>query len=154
MKVLDLQCPHRHLFEGWFASEEDFSSQLERGLIACPMCGDTTIAKMLSAPRLNLGSTRVEAAPRHEVREVQEVVSGGTEQALQAAWLQVTRRIMAQTDDVGTRFAEEARKIHYGETPERGIRGQASHEETQALIDEGIAVMPLPLPEALKEPLQ
>lgn len=154
MKVLDLQCPHRHVFEGWFASEEDFSSQLERGLVACPMCGDTAIAKMLSAPRLNLGSGREEAAPRQEVQEVQEVVSGGTEQALQAAWLQVARRIMAQTDDVGTRFAEEARKIHYGETPERGIRGQASHEETQALIEEGIAVMPLPLPEVLKEPLQ
>ena len=151
MKVLDLQCPHRHVFEGWFASEEDFTHQLGRGLVACPMCGDTAIAKMLSAPRLNLGSTREEAAPR---QEVQEVVSGGTEQALQAAWLQVARRIMAQTDDVGSRFAEEARKIHYGETPERGIRGQASLEETQALIEEGIAVMPLPLPEALKEPLQ
>lgn len=154
MKVLDLQCTHRHVFEGWFSSEEDFSSQLGRGLIACPMCGDTTIAKMLSAPRLNLGSASEAAAPRQEVQEVHEVVSGSTEQALQAAWLQVARRIMAQTDDVGTRFAEEARKIHYGETPERGIRGQASHEETQALIEEGIAVMPLPLPEVLKEPLQ
>lgn len=154
MKVLDLQCTHRHVFEGWFSSEEDFTSQLGRGLIACPMCGDTTVAKMLSAPRLNLGSASGEAAPRQEIQEVHEVVSGSTEQALQAAWLQVARRIMAQTDDVGTRFAEEARKIHYGETPERGIRGQASHEETQALIEEGIAVMPLPLPEALKEPLQ
>jgi hypothetical protein len=151
MKVLDLQCAHRHVFEGWFASEEDFSSQMERGLVACPMCGDTSVAKMLSAPRLNLGSGREEAAPR---QEVQEVVSGATEQALQAAWFQVARRIMAETDDVGTRFAEEARKIHYGETPERGIRGQASGEETQALIEEGIAVMPLSLPDALKEPLQ
>lgn len=151
MKVLDLQCPHRHVFEGWFSSEEDFTGQLARGLVACPICGDTAIAKMLSAPRLNLGIPREETAPR---QEVQEVVSGATEQALQAAWLQVARRIMAQTDDVGTRFAEEARKIHYGETPERGIRGQASLEETQALIEEGIAVMPLPLPEALKEPLQ
>jgi hypothetical protein len=151
MKVLDLQCAQRHVFEGWFASEEDFSSQLGRGLVACPMCGDTAVAKMLSAPRLNLGSGRELAAP---LPEVQEVVSGATEQVLQAAWLQVARRIMAQTDDVGTRFAEEARKIHYGETPERGIRGQASSEETQALIEEGIAVMPLPLPEALKEPLQ
>ena len=154
MKVLDLQCTHRHVFEGWFSSEEDFTSQLGRGLIACPMCGDTSVAKMLSAPRLNLGSASEEAAPRQEIQEVHEVVSGSTEQALQAAWLQVARRIMAQTDDVGTRFAEEARKIHYGETPERGIRGQASHEETKALIEEGIAVMPLPLPEALKEPLQ
>lgn len=151
MKVLDLQCTHRHVFEGWFASEADFASQLGRGLVACPLCGDTAVAKMLSAPRLNLGSAREEASPR---QEVQEVVSGGTEQALQAAWLQVARRIMAKTDDVGNRFAEEARKIHYGETPERGIRGQASLKETQALIEEGIAVMPLPLAEAVKEPLQ
>jgi hypothetical protein len=151
MKVLDLQCTHRHVFEGWFASEEDFASQCERSLVACPMCGDTAIAKMLSAPRLNLGSARGEAAPR---QDVQQVVSGATEQALQAAWIQVARRILKETDDVGTQFAEEARKIHYGESPERGIRGQASQEETQALIEEGIAVMPLPLPEALKEPLQ
>jgi hypothetical protein len=151
MKVLDLQCTHRHVFEGWFVSEDDFAGQLERGLVACPMCGDNAITKRLSAPRLNLGSARAEAAPR---RDVQEVVSGATEQALQAAWVQVARRILAQTDDVGTRFAEEARKIHYGETPERGIRGQASREETEALIEEGIAVMPLPLPEALKETLQ
>lgn len=149
MKVLDLQCPNGHLFEGWFSSEEDFTQQRGRDLLACPMCGDTSIAKMLSAPRLNLGSARAEAAPR---QEVQELVSPVTEQALQAAWLQVARRIMAQTDDVGTRFAEEARKIHYGETAERGIRGQASLKETQALIEEGIAVMPLP--EVLKQPLQ
>lgn len=154
MKVLDLQCPHRHVFEGWFASEEDFASQLGRGLVACPMCGDTAVAKMLSAPRLNLGSGRDVGAPRQKVLEVQEVVSGGTEQVLQAAWIKVARQIMAQTDDVGPRFAEEARKIHYGETPERGIRGQASREETRALLEEGIAVLPLPLSEALKEPLQ
>jgi hypothetical protein len=151
MKVLDLQCSHQHVFEGWFASEEDYASQRERGLVACPMCGDTGVAKMLSAPRLNLGGGREDAAPR---QEAQEVVSGTTEQALQAAWLQVARRVLAQTDDVGARFAEEARKMHYGETPERAIRGQASHDETQALLEEGIPVMPLPLPEALKEPLQ
>lgn len=151
MKVLNLQCTHRHVFEGWFASEDDFVSQLGRGLVACPMCGDTTISKMLSAPRLNLGRAREEVPAK---QEVQQVVSGATEQALQAAWLTVTRRIMANTEDVGNKFAEEARKIHYGETPERGIRGQASREETESLIEEGIAVMPLPIPEALKGPLQ
>ena len=151
MTVLDLQCAQRHVFEGWFASEEDYASQNERGLVACPMCGDTAIAKMLSAPRLNLGSAREDAPAQPDVREV---FSGSNQLAVQAAWIQVARRIMKETDDVGPRFAEEARKIHYGETPERGIRGQASVAETQALIEEGIAVMPLPLPEALKEPLQ
>jgi hypothetical protein len=66
------------------------------------------------------------------------------EAAMQAAWLKMVRHVMANTEDVGERFAEEARKIHYGETEERGIRGQASREETEALLDEGIGVLPLP----------
>lgn len=149
MKVLDLQCGHRHVFEGWFASEDDFLGQRERGLVECPVCGDAAITKRLSAPRLNLGSARAEAASTQEV-----VATTATDQTLQTAWLAMARRIMANTDDVGNRFAEEARKMHYGETKERGIRGQASRAETESLIEEGIAVLPLPLPEALKGPLQ
>jgi len=149
MKVLDLQCGQQHLFEGWFASEDDFLGQQGRGLVECPVCGDATIAKRLSAPRLNLGGFRAEPSP------TQEVVSPGTAGAeLQAAWMAVTRRILASTDDVGSNFAEEARKMHYGESKERGIRGQASRAETEALMEEGIAVLPLPLPEALKGQLQ
>lgn len=149
MKVLDLQCAHQHVFEGWFASEADFLGQCERGLVSCPMCGDASITKMLSAPRLNLGSARTEVSAPQEL-----VATAEPEQALQAAWMAVARRILAKTDDVGTRFAEEARKIHYGEIKERGIRGKASREETESLIEEGIAVMPFPLPEALKGPMQ
>jgi hypothetical protein len=74
--------------------------------------------------------------------------------ALQAAWMEISRKVVSNTDDVGTQFAEEARKMHYGEIPERGIRGQASPAETESLIEEGIAVMPLLLPEGLKGPLQ
>lgn len=150
MKVLDLQCAYRHVFEGWFASEDDFLSQCERGLVQCPVCADATITKKLSAPRLNLGSTRAEVPDAPQ--DVATVAS--VEQTLQAAWMAVARRIIATTDDVGESFAEEARKIHYGETRERGIRGKASRAETDALIEEGIAVMPLPLPEALKGQLQ
>ncbi|MDO8699275.1 MAG: DUF1178 family protein [Rhodoferax sp.] len=150
MKVLDLQCAHRHVFEGWFASEDDFLSQCERGLVQCPVCADASITKKLSAPRLNLGSARVEVSDTP--RDPASVAS--VEQTLQAAWMAVARRIIATTDDVGEGFAEEARKIHYGETRERGIRGKASRAETDALIEEGIAVMPLPLPEALKGQLQ
>ena len=152
MKVLNLQCGARHVFEGWFSSEDEFSDQHERGLLACPLCGDMVVHKLPSAPRLNLGVPREEAAPA--IADKQPVVSGNVEGALQAAWLHMTRRIMDQTDDVGDRFAEEARKIHYGETKERGIRGQASREETEALIEEGIEVMAVPLPDALKGPLQ
>ena len=145
MKVLNLQCSHSHSFEGWFASEDDFRGQLARGLVECPMCGDVEVTKMLSAPRLNLGAA--EAAPRQDLVSMPDA-------SLQTAWLQMVRHVMANTDDVGERFAEEARRIHYGETEERGIRGQASREETEALIEEGIGVLPLPIPKALKEPLQ
>jgi hypothetical protein len=146
MKVLNLHCAHRHSFEGWFGSEDDFQDQLQRGIVECPMCGDTGITKLPSAPRLNLGASPPEASR-------QEVVSM-PEPNLQAAWLKMVRHVMANTEDVGERFAEEARKIHYGETEERGIRGQASREETEALLEEGIGVLPLPIPKALKEPLQ
>ena len=73
---------------------------------------------------------------------------------LQAALLKMVRHVVANTEDVGNSFPEEARKMHYGEAEQRNIRGHATHEETEELIDEGIAVMPLPLPDVLKEPLQ
>lgn len=149
MKVLDLQCGFLHVFEGWFASENDYLSQRERSLVECPVCGDAAITKRLSAPRLNLGRVGPETAVTDEV-----VSPVGLDQSLQAAWMAVARRIVATTEDVGNQFAEEARKIHYGETAERGIRGKASSEETAALQEEGIAVLSLPLPEALKGPLQ
>ena len=157
MKVLDLQCAQSHGFEGWFGSEDDFTSQLARGLVTCPMCGDTSITKKLSAPRLNLGHARAPDAATQEPEKAtrQDVVATtDTHSALQAAWLGVARRILANTDDVGDRFAEEARKIHYGEVAQRGIRGKASAAETQALADEGIEVMQMSLPDLLKGPMQ
>jgi hypothetical protein len=168
MKVLDLQCQHAHSFEGWFGSEDDFQNQLVRGLVECPMCGDAHITKKLSAPRLNLGAGRemvvaTDSVAENQVPTTVESKNPTQNQALhammadpqfQAAYLHMARKIMAQTEDVGSQFAEEARKIHYGETEQRGIRGQASREETLELLDEGIEVMPLPLPKALKEPLQ
>lgn len=157
MKVLDLQCSRQHVFEGWFASEEDFTHQHSSGLLICPLCNDGDITKRLSAPRLNLGVARPSESEKNsepQASPVSEVDSPSVERELQAAWLKVARRIVAETDDVGTNFTEEARKMHYGEVPERGIRGQASAEQTQALIEEGIAVLPLALPEAFKEPLQ
>jgi len=151
MKVLDLQCAHLHLFEGWFGSEEDYLSQRERGLIECPVCADSVITKRLSAPRLNLSRAQTPAELPGQPNVVEPSAAGAS---LQAAWMEVSRKILANTDDVGTQFAQEARKIHYGEIPERGIRGQASVDETKSLIEEGIAVMPLLLPEGLKGPLQ
>ena len=148
MKVLNLQCSRRHVFEGWFGSEDEFQGQLARGLVECPMCGDTGITKMLSAPRLNLG-----AQPGPAAAQQKDVVSM-PEAAMQRAWLKMVRHVMANTEDVGARFAEEARRIHHGESEDRGIRGQATPEETEALLEEGIGVLPLPIPKALKGPVQ
>ena len=161
MKVLDLHCSHGHSFEGWFSSEDDFQSQLTRGLLECPLCNDTAIVKLPSAPRLNFGATpgggvapaRAGSEPAAAVGEPSPVAALPPA-ALQAAWMHMVRRVMAQTEDVGERFSEEARRMHYGETDERAIRGQATAEQTEALLDEGIAVMPLPIPAGFKGPLQ
>ncbi|KVT66972.1 hypothetical protein WK56_29435 [Burkholderia ubonensis] len=140
MKVLDLQCPHGHRFEGWFASADEFEAQLSRKLVECPVCGATEVSRMPSAPRLNLsGATQAKPAdPR----------------ALQAQVMRVLREVLEKTENVGERFAEEARRIHYNEAPVRSIRGVTTPEDAQALVEEGIDVMPLPIPGALKETLQ
>jgi hypothetical protein len=178
MKVLDLKCSHQHVFEGWFASEDDFQSQLARGLVACPMCSDVNISKQLSAPRLNLGASPPLKAPSSQTdpsssassgqapKMSTELVSAQTTalestpqdrqalQDMQGDWLKMVRQVMANTEDVGSHFAEVARQMHYGETDERSIRGQTSREEAVALLEEGISVMPLPMPASLKETLQ
>jgi hypothetical protein len=154
MKVLNLQCGLRHTFEGWFASEDDFQGQMGRGLVECPLCGDKGITKMLTAPRLNLGSARSDPAALSTVGApgVTDQVPEPTSENLQAVWINLVRHVMSNTEDVGKRFAEEARKIHYGESQERAIRGQASRQETADLLEEGISVVPLPLPSGLTGP--
>lgn len=184
MKVLNLQCQHGHGFEGWFGSEDDFQNQLARQLVACPLCGDGQISKLPSAPRLNLGAHRhgesgprgasagqAEAGSRQQrqpglagagaspvpspaVVDPAAGASNAPPAELQALWLQAVQQVMARTEDVGERFTEEARRIHYGESPERGIRGQATPEQRAELAEEGIEVMPLPLPAGLKGPVQ
>lgn len=154
MKVLNLQCRHGHAFEGWFASHEDYESQRGRGLVTCPVCNDAEVAKMPSAPRLNLGHDAPAAPSVPAAPAPAQDVASMTPQQLQAAWMKMVRHVMTHTEDVGTQFAEEARKIHYGEADHRNIRGQASREETEALLDEGIDILPLPVPAGLKEPLQ
>jgi hypothetical protein len=146
MKVLNLRCANGHGFEGWFASEEDFLGQNGRGLVECPMCSDHVVTRMPSAPRLNLSGAR-EPEPARPAAQPAAA-------DLQAMWMQAVREILRNTEDVGERFAEEARRIHFGEAEERGIRGVASPQERQALHEEGIEVMALPLPAALKGPVQ
>ncbi|MSQ64778.1 MAG: DUF1178 family protein [Limnohabitans sp.] len=160
MKVLNLQCQQHHLFEGWFASEDDYQTQRSRDLVECPVCGDNNIHKMLSAPRLNLLTSRLDSAQAPQAADAAAENGSDISQAVlpatlesQAAWLQMVQHVIANTEDVGQNFAEEARKMHYGETQERNIRGQVSRQETRSLLEEGIKVMPLPLPAALKGPV-
>lgn len=149
MKVLDLRCAHGHGFEGWFASERDYLHQHESGMVACPLCSDTTIERLPSAPRLNLGAG-APTAPQAPAVPAQPGPSQAT--TLQHLWMEAVQHVMARTEDVGERFPEEARKIHYGEAESRGIRGQATPEERAELADEGIDVVALPMPAALKGP--
>ena len=154
MKVFNLRCTAGHGFEGWFGSEDDWVSQQARGLVECPLCGDRGVERLPSAPRLNLGAARPpEAAAATPAPPAPQAPAMSPERAgVEALWLQAVRHVMARTEDVGERFAEEARRIHHGEVEERGIRGRTSAEELQALQDEGIEVFSLPVPDALKGP--
>lgn len=148
MKVLDLRCQHDHAFEGWFASEQDYQDQLQRGLLQCPLCGDAQVRKTLSAPRINLGAREMqEAVPAHHSASAPELPrdpSAPDPAQLQAALWRLARTAVARAEDVGPRFAEEARRMHRGEAPERSIKGQASATEAVALLEEGIPVLALP----------
>jgi len=169
LKVFDLQCSNSHIFEGWFGSHEDYDAQQARGLVTCPVCQSDTITKRLSAPRINVGhfsdsqiaaetasdsavgssngasNTPSSTALAAAVQQAQSVVAASPELAqIQAAVLVQMREFIRKTENVGDRFADEARKIHEGESEERPIRGTATIEERQALAEDGIAVMALP----------
>lgn len=149
MKVYNLCCQHEHSFEGWFASEEDFNAQSAQRLIACPVCADSNVRKLPSAPHLNLSAKPAPAqTPTPAPTPGQDAAA-----RLHAQWMELARKVIANTEDVGENFTEEARRIHYREAPERGIRGVASAEEREALAEEGIATVSFPLPAALKRPL-
>jgi hypothetical protein len=156
MKVFNLQCGNGHRFEGWFGSDADYESQRERGLVGCPLCGQAQVQRLPSAPRLNLGAVApAEPAPAAEAegRQIQ-VQASAQNPGVEALWMQAVRHVLANTEDVGARFAEEARRIHYGESEQRGIRGRTTQDEAKALDEEGIQVLSLPIPDSLKGPLQ
>ncbi|WP_377155447.1 DUF1178 family protein [Roseateles sp. UC29_93] len=164
MLVLNLACEAGHAFEGWFASATDFESHQARGLLSCPLCNSAAVRRMPSAPRLNLSSAAepTTAKSRTSGAEAPSLPSGPSMPdgvppiaiEMQKQVLQAVRTLMAKTEDVGDRFATEARRIHYGEAEERGIRGRATPDEARELADEGIDIVALPVPDALKDPLQ
>jgi hypothetical protein len=145
MKVFNLACELGHQFEGWFPSSEGYDKQALAKQIECPMCASKNITKLLSAPRLNLASSTVSEQPAQEKPTMQQ---------LHAMWLKMARSIVQSSEDVGERFADEARRIHYDEAPARSIRGKATQDEAKDLAEEGIEVFSFPMPKSAKEPLQ
>jgi hypothetical protein len=147
MIVFNLSCSQDHTFDGWFRSPDDFAAQAERGMVACPICGDQHIVKLLSAPRINIGSSGVTQSEGNAAQnnEPQEVVSQSMMPQLQAHMLkQFKQYVVANTENVGSQFAETARRMHYGEEAQRNIRGRVTAEDSQALREEGIDTLGLP----------
>lgn len=131
----ELTCGSAHEFEGWFSTDADFDRQVEGGLLACPTCGSVTISKLLMAPSVSTARKKeamqtlaMDTAQKETIRKIRDAVAA----------------IKANAEDVGEKFPEEARKIHYGEAGARGIIGQATPNEAQALIEEGIEIAALP----------
>lgn len=142
MIVFDLGCDNDHRFEGWFASSEDFECQQKDNLLSCPLCGSPRINRLLTAARLNTG--RAESAMRDGQAGDRKSAQYANFDA--ARMLKLISHIVENTEDVGKAFPEEARKIHYQESPGRHIRGTASPREVDALRDEGIDIVALPVP--------
>jgi hypothetical protein len=131
-----LSCDSGHSFDGWFSSSADFDRQAELGLVSCPVCGSVSVAKELMAPSVSTSRKKDEAkvlmmdqARKEAVAKIRELVTA----------------IRENSDDVGEKFPEEARKIHYGEAEERGLIGKATADEARALLEEGIEIAPLPV---------
>ncbi len=136
MIVFDLICRDQHRFEGWFASGEEFASQKDRGLLACPVCGGAHVDKLPAA----------KIRKQTEVAVPAQTAAAGTGKTGQIDVSRIIDYILTHSEDVGKRFADEARRIHYQEIPQRSIRGIASRAEAEDLRDEGVPVFSLPIP--------
>jgi len=137
MIVFDLSCAHGHRFEGWFASADDFEQQSRAVMVRCPVCDDANVVRLPSA-KVHVGKATVDA-PREDPKPDTEPVASFPDELVRKL-----REMVRSTENVGHRFPEEARKIHYRETPARAIRGMASKEEAESLRDEGIEFASLP----------
>jgi hypothetical protein len=145
MIVFDLHCKDGHRFEGWFGSARDFAAQKKRGLLSCPTCGDGAIEKGLSAPRLNMGAQEPAKQLPAPVQKTPDMEGKDAFAVAQILYSRMLDEILTKTEDVGAKFPEEARKIYYNESPGRAIRGQATQDEHEALVDEGIPVARFPV---------
>ena len=147
----DLRCEQGHAFESWFQSSSAYDSQRKRKLIACPSCGSPKVEKAIMAPRLSGTRKHGRVEAPSEVAPVETPTPSlvmTQELELRAKLKELRDHVVKNADNVGERFPNEARKMHYGDIEHRPIYGEASADEAKSLIDEGIEVMPLPaLPE-------
>ena len=149
MIVFDLLCGEGHRFEGWFGSAGDFASQRERNLLSCPSCGSAKVTRVPSATRANLGAPAPkvpDAKARAQPAKTPDMEGKDPFAVAQMLYSRMLDELLTKSEDVGKEFPTEARKIFYNESPARAIRGQATNEEHQELVDEGIPVARLPLP--------
>lgn len=142
MIIFDLACDNGHRFEGWFHSAQDFEEQLEHDIVHCPQCESGGVRRVPSAVAISTPRHDVPVQPASQPGMVAAALPAG-EQAM-AIYQQLVAVMLAGSEDVGPRFAEEARRIHYNEAPERPIRGQTTDDEYDALKDEGIEIIRLP----------
>ncbi|HWA38313.1 MAG TPA: DUF1178 family protein [Burkholderiales bacterium] len=144
MIVFDLLCGEGHRFEGWFSSADDFASQRKRRLVECPSCGSAAVKRVPSAARINLGAV----APKADARPAKTADMEGKDPfaIAQMLYSRMLDDLLTKSEDVGEKFPQEARRIFYDEAPARAIRGVASVEEHDALVEEGIPVARLPVP--------
>jgi hypothetical protein len=156
MIVFDLLCGGGHRFEGWFGSAGDFAAQKAGRQLTCPSCGSSQVERVPSASRVNLGAQepKPKPAPGASGRTTPPAPHGRTPEMegkdpfaiAQMLYSRMLDELLTKSEDVGRQFPDEARKIFYEEAPARAIRGEASAEEHQELLDEGIPVARLPVP--------
>lgn len=130
-----LHCDKAHEFEGWFRDNSDFDTQSKRGFVECPVCGSNKVAKSLMAPAVSTGRKKEKMA----------LAATAEQKKLMEALKEMSKQVRENAENVGDKFAEEARKIHFGETEARGIYGEATPDEARELIEDGVEFMPLPV---------
>ena len=147
MIVFDLLCASGHRFEGWFASADEFAKQKKRRLVQCPTCSSAEVQRIPSAVRANLGAQPPQPQKPAKAPEKTADMEGKDPFAIaQILYSKMLDELLTKSEDVGKSFPEEARKIFYEQAPARPIRGQATNEEHDELLDEGIPVARFPVP--------
>lgn len=134
MIKFSLTCERSHDFDGWFRNNEDFEKQQKRGLVDCPTCGSHKVEKALMAPAVSTGRKKEKIA----------LAMNEQQRAAMAQLKALSEKIRENSDYVGDKFAEEARKIHFGESDARGIYGEATLDEAKSLAEDGVEFMPIP----------